>query len=255
MSVRVEIDGVIATIVIDRPRVKNAIDRATAEELASAVRAFEADASLRVAVLHGDHGTFCAGADLGALARGEANRVERDGDAPLGPTRMRTTKPVIASIAGHAVAGGLELALFCDLRVAEESAVLGVFCRRWGVPLIDGGTVRLPRIIGLGRALDLVLTGRAVGSSEALAIGLVSRVVPDGTCLAAAQELARSIAAFPWTCVLEDRASVYESLDRDFEAAMENELEHGLRSLAAPELVESVARFVAGAGRGGSFAP
>ena len=255
MSVRVEIDGVIATIVIDRPRVKNAIDRATAEELASAVRAFEADASLRVAVLHGDHGTFCAGADLGALARGEANRVERDGDAPLGPTRMRTTKPVIASIAGHAVAGGLELALFCDLRVAEESAVLGVFCRRWGVPLIDGGTVRLPRIIGLGRALDLMLTGRAVGSSEALAIGLVSRVVPDGTCLAAAQELARSIAAFPWTCVLEDRASVYESLDRDFEAAMENELEHGLRSLAAPELVESVARFVAGAGRGGSFAP
>ena len=255
MSVRVEIDGVIATIVIDRPRVKNAIDRATAEELVSAVRAFEADASLRVAVLHGDHGTFCAGADLGALARGEANRVERDGDAPLGPTRMRTTKPVIASIAGHAVAGGLELALFCDLRVADESAVLGVFCRRWGVPLIDGGTVRLPRIIGLGRALDLMLTGRAVGSSEALAIGLVSRVVPDGTCLAAAQELARSIAAFPWTCVLEDRASVYESLDRDFEAAMENELEHGLRSLAAPELVESVARFVAGAGRGGSFAP
>jgi enoyl-CoA hydratase len=251
--IRVERDGFVATIVLDRPRVRNAIDRAMASALADAVRAFEADDALRVAVLHGDHGTFCAGADLSAISRGEANRVEHGGDAPLGPTRMRTTKPIIASIAGHAVAGGLELALYCDLRIADQSAELGVFCRRWGVPLIDGGTVRLPRIVGLGRALDLVLTGRAVRADEALAMGLVNRVVPDGTSLEVARELARSIAAFPWTCVREDRASVYESLDRTFEAAMENELEHGLRSLAAPELAEAVARFVGGAGRGGSF--
>lgn len=253
MSVRVELDGAIATIILDRPRVRNAIDRDTAEALARAVRDFEASEALRVAVVHGDHGTFCAGADLGAIAKGRPNRVERGGDGPLGCTRMQPSKPVIASIAGHAVAGGLELALFCDLRVVEQSAVLGVFCRRWGVPLIDGGTVRLPRVVGLGRALDLVLTGRAVSASEALAMGLVSRVVPDGTARAQAEQLARSIAAFPWTCVLEDRASVYESMDREFQAAMENELDHGLRSLAAPELGEAVARFVAGAGRGGSF--
>lgn len=253
MSVRVEVDGAIATIILDRQKVRNAIDRDTADALANAVREFEASPALRVAVIHGDHGTFCAGADLGAMAKGTPNRVERGGDAPLGPTRMQPTKPTIASIAGHAVAGGLELALFCDLRVVEESAVLGVFCRRWGVPLIDGGTVRLPRVIGLGRALDLVLTGRAVSASEAHAMGLVTRVVPDGTARAAAEALARSIAAFPWTCVLEDRASVYEGLDRDFEAAMQNELEHGLRSLAAPELQEAVQRFVRGAGRGGSF--
>lgn len=253
MTVRVEVEGAIATIILDRPRVRNAIDRETAEALVAAVRDFETNAALRVAVIHGDHGTFCAGADLTAIARGKPNRVERGGDAPLGPTRMQPSKPTIASIAGHAVAGGLELALFCDLRVVEESAVLGVFCRRWGVPLIDGGTVRLPRVIGLGRALDLVLTGRAVSSNEALAMGLASRVVPDGTARAHAEELARSIAAFPWTCVLEDRASVYESMDREFEAAMQNELEHGLRSLAAPELQEAVGKFVSGAGRGGSF--
>jgi enoyl-CoA hydratase len=253
MTVRVEKDGAIVTIVLDRPKVRNAIDRDTADALAAAVRDFEADASLRVAVVHGDHGTFCAGADLGAIAKGKGNRVERGGDGPLGPTRMQPTKPTIASIAGHAVAGGLELALFCDLRVMEASAVLGVFCRRWGVPLIDGGTVRLPRIVGLGRALDLVLTGRAVAAPEALEMGLVSRIVPDGTARARAEDLARSIAAFPWTCVLEDRASVYESMDRDFASAMENELEHGLKSLAAPELAGAVAKFVGGAGRGGSF--
>jgi enoyl-CoA hydratase len=253
MSVRVERDGVVTTIVLDRPRVRNAIDRATADALADAVRAFEADETARVAVVYGDHGTFCAGADLGALARGTPNRVERGGDGPLGPTRMRPSKPTIAAIAGHAVAGGLELALFCDLRVVEDDAILGVFCRRWGVPLIDGGTVRLPRIVGLGRALDLVLTGRPVKADEALAMGLASRVVGKGEARAAAESLARSIASFPWTCVLEDRASVYESMDLDFEAAMQNELEHGLRSLAAPELAASVGRFVSGAGRGGSF--
>ena len=253
MTVRVEIDRDVVTIVLDRPNVRNAIDREMADALVTAVRDFEANPALRVAVIHGDHGTFCAGADLSAIARGTPNRVERGGDAPLGPTRMQPSKPTIASIAGHAVAGGLELALFCDLRVVEESAVMGVFCRRWGVPLIDGGTVRLPRIVGLGRALDLVLTGRPVSSSEALAIGLASRVVADGTARAAAEALAHEIAAFPWTCVLEDRASVYQALDHPFHAAMENELEHGLRSLAAPELQEAVGRFVGGAGRGGKF--
>jgi enoyl-CoA hydratase len=252
-AVRIEIDGAVGTILLDRPRVRNAIDRETAEALVAAVSELESSASVRVMVIHGEHGTFCAGADLSAIARGKGNRVERGGDAPLGPTRRVPSKPTIASIAGHAVAGGLELALFCDLRVAESSAVLGVFCRRWGVPLIDGGTVRLPRIVGLGRALDMVLTGRAVPASEALAMGLVNRVVPDGTVRAHAEALARDIAAFPWTCVLEDRASVYESMDHDFQAAMENELEHGLRSLAAPELTESIGKFVSGAGRGGSF--
>ncbi len=251
MSVRVEQSGVVTTIVLDRPKVRNAIDRRAAEALVAAVRAFEADDEAKVAVIAGDHGTFCAGADLGAIAAGRANRVERGGDGPLGPTRMVPRKPTIAAIAGHAVAGGLELALFCDLRVVEESAVMGVFCRRWGVPLIDGGTVRLPRLVGLGRALDLVLTGRAVGAQEALAMGLATRVVPDGSARAAAEALARSIAAFPWTCVLEDRASVYESMDETFARAMDNELEHGLRSLAAPELGAAVGRFVAGAGRGG----
>lgn len=250
-TLRIERNGPVTTLVLDRASVRNAIDRATADALADAVRAFEADASARVLVIHGDHGTFCAGADLGALARGTPNRVEEGGDGPLGPTRMQPTKPVIASIAGHAVAGGLELALFCDLRVAEEDAVLGVFCRRWGVPLIDGGTVRLPRIVGLGRALDLVLTGRGVSASEAHAMGLVDRVVPKGTAREAAERLAQEIASSPWTCVLEDRASVYEGLDLDFDAAMKNELRHGIRSLAAPEMIEAVGRFVKGAGRGG----
>ena len=248
---RIERAGVVTTLVLDRPRVKNAIDRATAEALADAVRAFEADSEARVLVLFGDHGTFCSGADLGAILGGTPNRIAEDGDGPLGPTRMQPKKPVIAAIAGHAVAGGLELALFADLRVAEENAVLGVFCRRWGVPLIDGGTVRLPRIVGLGRALDLVLTGRGVSSTEALAMGLVDRVVPNGTAREAAEALARAIAAAPWTCVLEDRASVYEGLDLEFGAAMRNELRHGQRSLAAPEMAEGVLRFARGAGRGG----
>jgi enoyl-CoA hydratase len=251
MTIRTERAGPVTTLVIDRPRVKNAIDRATADALAQGVRAFEADDSARVLVIFGDHGTFSAGADLGAIARGTPNRIDEIGDGPLGPTRMSPTKPVIAAIAGFAVAGGLELALFCDLRVAEEDAVLGVFCRRWGVPLIDGGTVRLPRIVGLGRALDLVLTGRGVPASEALAMGLVDRVVPKGTAREAAEALAQQIASAPWTCVLEDRASVYEGLDLAFEAAMQNEFRHGQRSLAAPEMQDAVARFVAGAGRGG----
>lgn len=250
MSVRVERDGPITTVVLARPGARNAVDRATAEALAEAFRAFEADDSALVAVLYGEGGCFCAGADLKAIARGEPNRVARDGDGPMGPTRFELSKPVIAAIAGYAVAGGLELAAWCDLRVAEESAELGVSCRRWGVPLIDGGTVRLPRIVGLGRALDLILTGRLVGAREALAMGLVDRVVADGSSRAEAEALARNIASFPQECMRRDRRSTYESLDLSFEAAMANELEHGLESLAAGAQ-QGAARFADGVGRGG----
>src|SRR5579862_9898735 len=207
--VRVERSGPVTTVVLDRPAAKNAVDRATAEQLADAFRAFDADDAARVAVLYGDHGTFCAGADLKALAAGQPNRVEPDGDGPMGPSRMLLGKPVIAAIAGYAVAGGLELALWCDLRVAETDAVLGVFCRRFGVPLIDGGTIRLPRLIGLSRALDLILTGRAVAADEALAMGLVNRVVPHGEARAAAVALAHQLAALPQAAMLADRASAY----------------------------------------------
>src|SRR3984885_9789638 len=185
--VRIERDGPVTTVILDRAAAKNAVDRDTAQALADAFRAFDADATARVAVLFGDHGTFCAGADLKALAAGRPNRIAPDGDGPMGPSRMVLDKPVIAAIAGHAVAGGLELALWCDLRVAEADAVLGVFCRRFGVPLIDGGTIRLPRLIGLSRALDLILTGRPVAADEALAIGLANRVVPAGQARAAAE--------------------------------------------------------------------
>lgn len=252
MTVRSERRGTVTTIFLSRPERRNAIDRATADALAAAVRAFERDDDARVAVIVGEHGTFCAGADLKAIAEGAPNRFAPDGDAPLGPTRMRPSKPTIAAIEGHAVAGGLELALFCDLRVAAEDAVLGVFCRRWGVPLIDGGTVRLPRIVGLGRALDLVLTGRPVSAEEARAMGLVDRVVPTGDARRVAEELAAQIAAFPWTCVLTDRASVYEGLDLTFEEALANEHRHGARALA-DGAVAGASRFAGGAGRAGRF--
>ncbi|MCU0672413.1 MAG: crotonase/enoyl-CoA hydratase family protein [Myxococcota bacterium] len=252
MTVRSERRAAVTTIFLSRPERRNAIDRATAEALAEAVRAFERDDEARVAVIVGEHGIFCAGADLKAIAEGTPNRIAPDGDAPLGPTRMRPSKPTIAAIEGHAVAGGLELALFCDLRVAAEDAVLGVFCRRWGVPLIDGGTVRLPRIVGLGRALDLVLTGRAVSAEEARAMGLVDRVVPKGDALRAAEELAAQIAAFPWTCVVTDRASVYEGLDLTFEEALANEHRHGARALA-DGAIAGASRFASGAGRSGRF--
>src|SRR5467141_5157323 len=193
MPVYVEKQGPVTTVILDRP-VRNAVDRLAAQALADAFRAFEADPEARVAVLWGACGTFCSGADLKAIAAGEPNRVAPDGDGPMGPTRMALDKPVVAAVAGHAVAGGLELALWCDLRVVEEDAVLGVFCRRWGVPLIDGGTVRLPRLIGLSRALDLILTGRPVGAAEALDIGLANRVVPHGAARPAAEELAAQIA-------------------------------------------------------------
>lgn len=250
MSVRIERKGPVTTVIIDRPERRNAVDRPTAEALADAFRQFDADPNARVGVLYGDHGTFCAGADLKAIASGTPNRVDPEGDGPMGPSRMLLTKPVIAAIAGHAVAGGLELALWCDLRVVEEDAILGVFCRRFGVPLIDGGTVRLPRLIGLSRALDMILTGRAVGSAEALAMGLANRVVPKGQARDAAESLAQEIAALPQTCMRADRMSTYEQFDLSIADALRNELGHGLRALAG-ETLEGATRFAEGAGRHG----
>jgi enoyl-CoA hydratase len=250
-GVRVERAGPVTTVLLSRPERRNAVDGATALALADAFRSFDADPEASVAVLHGEGGVFCAGADLKAAGTGSGNRVAPDGDGPMGPTRMRLGKPVIAAVAGYAVAGGLELALWCDLRVAEESAVFGVFCRRWGVPLIDGGTVRLPRLIGVSRAMDMVLTGRGVGASEALSMGLVNRVVPDGSSLAAAQELAGELAAFPQTCMREDRLSLLEQDGLDEPAALANEFGHGVRSLE--EVAAGLERFRAGAGRHGTF--
>jgi len=243
MPVIVEKAGPVTTVILHRPDVKNAVDRAHAEALADAFRAFDADPDARVAVLYGDGGTFCAGADLKAIAAGTPNRVAADGDGPMGPTRMLLQKPVIAAIAGHAVAGGLELALWCDLRVAEETATLGVFCRRWGVPLIDGGTIRLPRLIGASRALDLILTGRPVSAAEALAMGLVNRVVPQGTARAAALALAGELAELPQACLRGDRLSVYEQASLPLDQALQNELRHGLSALET-EGIPGAARFV-----------
>ena len=243
----------ICTITLHRPARRNAVDGPTAEALRAAFEAFEADEAARVAVLHGDGGVFCAGADLSALndpARANRLTVDGSGPGPMGPTRMAFQKPVIAAIEGHAVAGGLELALMCDLRVAARSAVFGVFCRRWGVPLIDGGTVRLPRIVGMGRALDLILTGRAVGADEALAIGLANRVVADGAALAAAQALARQIAAFPQTCMRADRASAFAQWELPLAQALQHEGAGGVPAVAAEGLA-GAARFAAGAGRHG----
>ena len=251
-SVKVEHRGAVTTVVIDRPGARNAVDRETAEALSAAFREFDQDPSAAVAVLWGAGGTFCAGADLKAFGTPAANRVTDDGDGPMGPTRLRLTKPVIAAVSGYAVAGGLELALWCDLRVAEESAVFGVFCRRWGVPLIDGGTVRLPRLIGTSRAMDLVLTGRPVHAGEAERIGLANRVVPDGTARQVAEEWAESIAAFPQTCLRQDRLSLLEQEGMDEPEALANELTHGRVSLSSPETADGVGRFVGGAGRHGT---
>jgi enoyl-CoA hydratase len=249
-AVTVEREGPVTTVILNRPSVRNAVDRETASELADAFRAFDADPTASVAVFWGAAGSFCAGADLGAIARGTPNRVELDGDGPMGPSRMLLSKPVIAAISGHAVAGGLELALFCDLRVAEQSAKFGVLCRRFGVPLIDGGTVRLPRLIGLSRALDLILTGRLVDAAEAREMGLVNRVVGDGTARTEAEALARELAKFPQTCLRSDRMSSYEQFDLSFDEALRYELRHGQAALAAGT---SAAEFVAGKGRGGRF--
>jgi enoyl-CoA hydratase len=246
-------DGRVTTITLHRPAVCNAVDGPTATALRAAFEAFEADTEARVAVLTGGGGQFCAGADLKALgdpSRALSLRPDGHGPGPMGPTRIAFTKPVIAAIEGHAVAGGLELALMCDLRVAARSAVFGVFCRRFGVPLIDGGTVRLPRIVGMGRALDLILTGRAVGADEALAMGLANRVVDDGQALAEAQALAREIAAFPQACMNADRASAHAQWDLTLAAALQQEGAGGWPVIEA-EALPGAARFAAGAGRHG----
>ena len=227
MSVRVERSGPVTTVILDRPEARNAVDGATAQALADAFRAFDVDEDAAVAVLWGAGGSFCSGADLKAMS----NRVEPDGDGPMGPSRMVLSKPVIAAVAGYAVAGGLELACWCDLRVVEESATFGVFCRRFGVPLIDGGTFRLPRLVGLGRALDLILTGRAVDAEEALRIGLADRVVPHGAARAAAEELARELAALPQPTLRSDRLSVYEALGSPVDEAIALEFARGSQRL------------------------
>lgn len=251
MTVRIDQDGAVWTVVLDRPEVRNAVDRETAEALTEAFESFEAADTARVAVLTGAGGTFCSGADLKAIAAGAPNRLQAEGRAPLGPSRLRLSKPVIAAIAGHAVAGGLELALWCDLRLAEEDAVLGVFCRRWGVPLIDGGTARLPHVVGLGRALDLVLTGRPVPAPEALEIGLVNRLVAPGRARAAAEELAGELARLPWDCLVSDRRAVYDGLGLPPARAMEREFRRGLETIRRTGLAE-VERFgSAGDGSGG----
>ncbi len=252
MSVRVERSGPVTTVCIDRRAVRNAVDRATADALVAAFTRFDDDPEARVAVLCGEHGTFCAGADLKAYAEGRGNRIAPEGDGPMGPTRSLLSKPVIAAIAGHAVAGGLELALWCDLRVAEEDAVLGVYCRRWGVPLIDGGTVRLPRLIGLSRALDLILTGRAVDAHEALAMGLVNRVVQRGTARAVAEGIAHDLARLPQTCLCNDRLSVYEQFELGWHEALANEFARGLVSLHA-DAQSGAQSFASGAGRHGEL--
>jgi enoyl-CoA hydratase len=244
--------GPVTTVVLNRPEVRNAVDGPTAAALAEAFADFDADSDAAVAVLFGAGGTFCAGADLKAMGSDRGNAVTADGHGPMGPTRMRLSKPVIAAVAGHAVAGGLELALWCDLRVVEEDAVFGVFCRRWGVPLIDGGTVRLPQVVGMGRALDMILTGRAVPAAEAYEMGLATMIVPAGQARLAAERLGRQIAAFPQACVRSDRASALDSMSLGFDQAMAREFSHGMATLTDPGVFEGVARFRGGAGRGGA---
>ncbi|MEU6083541.1 crotonase/enoyl-CoA hydratase family protein [Streptomyces sp. NPDC047108] len=250
-GVRVERQGPVTTVVLSRPEARNAVDGPTARALADAFRAFDADPDARVAVLWGEGGTFCAGADLKAFGTERGNRVEAEGDGPMGPTRMRLSKPVIAAVSGHAVAGGLELALWCDLRVAEEDAVFGVFCRRWGVPLIDGGTVRLPRLIGASRAMDLTLTGRPVPGPEAYEMGLANRLVATGHARESAERLAAEIARFPQACLRADRASLLGQEGLTEEEALRAELRGGQDVLG--EAADGAARFAAGAGRHGDF--
>ncbi|XP_055006927.1 enoyl-CoA hydratase EchA19 [Boleophthalmus pectinirostris] len=250
--------GAVVTVAINRPEVRNAVNQETARRLLQELEAFDRDPGLNVAVLHGKGGNFCAGYDLKELANHtDSLKLEQDvtkGPGPLGPSRLQLSKPLIAAVSGFAVAGGLELALLADLRVVEESAVMGVFCRRFGVPLIDGGTVRLPRLIGLSRALDLILTGRPIGAQEALAYGLANRVVPDGQALEAALELAKQISSFPQQCLKADRSSaIYSCYDaQSFTQAMQFEVDHGLPVIPS-ESVAGASRFSSGAGRGGKF--
>lgn len=254
-NVTVERRDQVLLVGIDRSPVRNAVDGPTALELADAFRSFEEDVDLNVAILFGHGGTFCAGADLKAVVDDPArvNRIDAEGDGPMGPTRMTMPKPVLAAVEGYAVAGGLELALWCDLRIASKSAQLGFFDRRWGVPLIDGGTVRLPRLIGQSRALDLVLTGRAVGADEALTMGLVNRVVPDGQALDEGVALAQDIARFPQVCIRNDRRSLLESDDLDLQDAMSNEFRLGVETISSGEAQEGARVFASGKGRHGEF--
>lgn len=250
-----EIQGKICTIILNRPERRNAVDRKTADALRAAFESFERDDSLRVAVLYGTGGNFCAGADLKVMeSPDERNEVDPlgEGPGPMGPTRMQLSKPVIAAVAGYAVAGGLELAAWCDMRVVEESAVFGVFCRRWGVPLIDGGTVRLPRLIGQGRAMDMILTGRPVAAHEALTIGLANRIVADGQAREVAESLARNIAAFPQQCLVADRLSAYKQWDMPMADALREEGAGGYPVVHA-EAIQGAGRFASGAGRHGRF--
>ncbi len=250
MNVETTTDGLVLVVTINRPEARNAVDGPTAAALADAFRAFDADDDLAVAVLTGAGSTFCAGADLKAFGTDRANRVRDRGDGPMGPSRMMLSKPVVAAVEGYAVAGGLELAIWCDLRVAARNAVFGVFCRRWGVPLIDGGTVRLPRLIGHSHALDLILTGRGVSGDEARVMGLANRLTDPGGALPAAIALAHELAALPQTCMRMDRRSSYEQWDLTFDDAIDHELALGRESMRAPD--QAVDRFVAGEGRHGA---
>ena len=252
-TVRCELDGPIAVVTIDRPAVRNAVDGPTAALLADAFRRFDADPALSVAILTGAGGSFCAGADLRAISDGTGNRVEADGDGPMGPTRMWLSKPVIAAVEGHAVAGGLELALWCDLRVAARDAVFGVFCRRWGVPLVDGGTIRLTRLLGHSHALDLILTGRGVSGDEALRMGLANRLVEPGSARAEAVALARQLAAFPQRCLRSDRLSSYAQWTLSLDDALAEETRLGLDVIRSGETAAGAQRFAAGAGRHGKL--
>jgi enoyl-CoA hydratase len=253
-TVKVAIRERITIVSIVRPQARNAVDGATAEALAAAFRAFDDNPDSDVAILYGEDGTFCAGADLKAVAaQSGINSLTPQGDGPMGPSRLVLSKPVIAAIAGHAVAGGLELALWCDLRVVEQSAILGVYCRRWGVPLIDGGTIRLPRLIGHSRAMDLILTGRPVAAEEALQMGLANRVVADGQALEAAVELAQQLSHFPQNCLRSDRLSACEQWGMSLDDALLNEFERGLQVIESQETVTGAARFASGRGRHGDF--
>jgi len=252
VTVHTERDGPVLIVTIDRHEARNAVDAPTAERLADAFRTFEGDDDAAVAILTGAGGTFCAGADLKAMGDRRGNRVTADGDGPMGPTRMLTTKPVLAAVEGYAVAGGLELACWCDLRVVARDAVFGVYCRRWGVPLIDGGTVRLPRLIGLSHALDLILTGRGVSGDEAWRLGLANRLTEPGEALEIARGLAHDLAALPQTCLRNDRRSAYEQDGRSLGDAIANEYRLGVATLSSEEFASGVARFVAGEGRHGT---
>jgi enoyl-CoA hydratase len=250
MTIRVETDGPVTIVIIDRPATRNAVDRATADALLAAFEEFDTDPKQHVAVLYGDGGTFSSGADLKAMDQ----RLEPEGPGPMGPTRLRLRKPVIAAIEGYAVAGGLELAIWCDLRVAASDAAFGVFCRRWAVPMIDGGTVRLPRLIGTGRAMDLILTGREIDAQEAERIGLVNWVVDPGAALNEAVSVAWVLVGLPQECLRNDRQSVLANEGVDIERAMRQEFRYGLESLASGAAARGAARFVKGAGRRGAAA-